>query len=51
VQVPSRRYLVVGDNRGNSLDGRSFGWVERDAILGRGVAVFARHGKPTWQGL
>ena len=51
IVVPDDSYLVVGDNRGNSLDGRSFGWVERNAILGRGVAVFARQGRPTWKGL
>ena len=51
VLVPPDSYLVVGDNRGNSLDGRIFGWVSRDAILGRGVAVFARHGRPTWSPL
>jgi len=51
VSVPADSYLVVGDNRGNSLDGRFFGWVDRDAILGRGVAVFARHGRPTWSPL
>lgn len=51
VRVPPDSYLLVGDNRGNSLDGRVFGWVERKAILGQGVAVFARHGRPTWKGL
>lgn len=51
VVVPPDSYLVVGDNRGDSLDGRSFGWVERRAILGRGVAIFAREGWPTWKSL
>ena len=51
VRVPPESYLVVGDNRGNSLDGRTFGWVERKAILGKGVAVFARNGRPTWKDL
>ena len=33
--VPPGKYLVMGDNRGNSRDGRTFGLVARDAILGR----------------
>jgi signal peptidase I len=33
--LPAGRYLVLGDHRGNSRDGRFFGLVERDAILGR----------------
>jgi signal peptidase I len=49
--VPPQRYLVLGDNRGNSRDGRSFGWVERDAILGRAAAVCLHRGRPTWQSL
>lgn len=48
VRIPEGRYLVMGDNRGDSLDGRSFGLVAREAILGRAVAIFARDGKPTW---
>jgi signal peptidase I len=49
--VPQGRYLVLGDNRGNSQDGRSFGWVERDAILGRAAAVCVHGGRPVWQPL
>jgi signal peptidase I len=51
VQVPDGKYLVLGDNRGNSRDGRYFGFVKRDAILGRAVAILARDGSPTWIGL
>jgi signal peptidase I len=50
-RVPEGRFLVLGDNRGNSKDGRFFGWVERDAILGRAVAVCLRDGGLTWQSL
>lgn len=46
--VPPGRYLVMGDNRGNSRDGRYFGWVDRDEILGRAVGVYWRDGHPTW---
>lgn len=48
--IPDGQYLVVGDNRGDSHDGRSFGLVTRDAIVGRAVAVYWRGG-PTWRPL
>lgn len=50
-RVPQDQYLVLGDNRGNSRDGRSFGWVSRGAILGRASAVCLRDGKFVWDGL
>lgn len=37
-------FLVMGDNRPNSHDGRMFGLVGRDAILGRAIAVYYRDG-------
>ena len=40
VRVPEGHYLVMGDDRGQSRDGRSFGFVARSAILGRAEAVF-----------
>jgi signal peptidase I len=51
IRVPTDRFLVLGDNRGNSFDGRSFGWVARDAILGHALAVCLRNGKPAWRPL
>ncbi len=51
VRIPPGRYLVLGDNRGDSRDGRYFGLVARDAILGRVEGVIVRHGAPTWVGL
>jgi signal peptidase I len=51
VRVPVGRYLVLGDNRGNSRDGRYFGWIERGAILGRAVAVCLRDGRLAWNPL
>ncbi len=51
VLTAADRFLVLGDNRGSSLDGRIFGWVARSAILGRAEAVCARGGVPTWKSL
>lgn len=45
------QYLVLGDNRGESHDGRSFGLVDRRAIFGRAIAVWIRHGGLTWEKL
>jgi signal peptidase I len=49
--VPPDRFLVLGDNRDNSHDGRAFGLVAGRAILGHVKGVFWRHGAPTWRGL
>lgn len=43
-RVPDGSVLVLGDNRGNSRDGRTFGFVPRDRVLGRAVAVVSRDG-------
>jgi signal peptidase I len=44
--VPHGQVLLVGDNRGNSRDGRYFGYVSRDRILGRAQGTFLRDGRP-----
>jgi len=49
--LPQGCYLVLGDHRGDSRDGRFFGLVSRDAILGRVVGVLVRGGSFTWQPL
>jgi signal peptidase I len=49
--IPAGMYLMLGDNRGDSHDGRDFGLVPRKAILGRAAGVFLRDGSFTWQKL
>lgn len=40
VTVPPNSYLVLGDNRTNSYDGRCWGFVPRDRIIGQAVISF-----------
>jgi hypothetical protein len=50
-RIPEDKYLLVGDNRGNSRDGRMFGLVDRSAILGRAEGIFLGRAGFTWQPL
>jgi signal peptidase I len=43
--VPAGRLLVMGDHRGNSFDGRFFGFVDADKVYGKAVAVYYRRGE------
>lgn len=38
-RVPDRHVLVLGDNRGNSRDGRTFGFIPNERVLGRVFGV------------
>jgi signal peptidase I len=51
VQVGPEQYLVLGDNRGESHDGRAFGLVHRRAIFGRALSVWMRQGQLCWHRL
>jgi signal peptidase I len=48
VVVPEGHLLVMGDNRGNSHDGRSFGFVAAHTVLGRALKVVYRDGALRW---
>ena len=39
-EIPEGYYLMLGDNRGNSQDGRYWGLLPKDRFIGRAVTVF-----------
>ena len=39
MQVPAGQYLMLGDNRNNSVDSRYLGLVPRELLIGRAVRV------------
>ena len=39
-QIPEGYYLMLGDNRGNSQDGRYWGLLPEERFIGRAVTVF-----------
>jgi len=54
VAIPSGQYFLMGDNRDESFDSRHFGLVDRNAIVGRALAVAGsvdpdRYFWPRWQ--
>jgi signal peptidase I len=38
--VPANQYLVLGDHRSGSMDGRTWGYVPRDRIVGKALVRF-----------
>jgi signal peptidase I len=50
--IPAGMVLVLGDHRGNSLDGRYFGLIPEEEILGRALGIYYRRGDGlTWRKL
>jgi signal peptidase I len=52
--VPPGHYLMIGDNRDNSSDGRVWGFVPEDYLVGRAARIwlnwdFQRSGGPNWR--
>jgi len=44
ITIPAGKLLVLGDHRGNSFDGRFFGFVDAGKVYGRAVAIYYRRG-------
>ncbi len=52
VLVPEGQLLVLGDHRGNSRDGRFFGFIDAASVYGKAERVFWRRGDgPVWHRL
>jgi len=43
-EVPDNKYLAIGDNRDNSLDGRAWGYFSKEHLIGRGEFIWLHWG-------
>ena len=50
-EIPQNYYLMLGDNRGNSQDGRYWGLLPKERFIGRAVTIFwpPKRIKKLWQ--
>jgi signal peptidase I len=46
IKIPPGAYYVMGDNRTDSCDSRSFGPISGSSIVGKVVAIVLRNGHP-----
>jgi signal peptidase I len=45
LEIPPGMVLALGDHRGNSLDGRFFGLISEQELVGRAVGIYYRRGE------
>ena len=43
-EIPPNKYLALGDNRDNSLDGKDWGYFSKEHLIGRGEFIWLHWG-------